>query len=162
MDKAWITTVAKQNAAKHELEAELILAFIKQESNFDTLAHRFEPNWRYSFSPDQQKVFAAANNLSHETESIDESMSYGCLQIMGSVARELGFTGNLAQLYDPEFGIHYGCLKLKLELKKHPVLSDAISSYNQGSPRRDLNGYLNQKYVDNVLANYREFKTKGI
>jgi soluble lytic murein transglycosylase-like protein len=159
--KADIQKIAAENAEKHGLELDLVLAIITVESNFDPLAHRFEPHWNYALESAAQAHFAQQNKLSLATENVDESTSFGNMQIMGSVCRELGFSGNLAQLFDPEYGIHYGCLKLKLELKKHPDLTDAISAYNQGSPRRVGGIYANQDYVDKVMANYRGLKTQG-
>jgi hypothetical protein len=161
MDKADVLKIAAQKAEQHEIDLDLILAFITTESNFNVWAHRFEPQWHYSLPDEDVKKFAAQNGISIATERIDQATSFSVMQVMGSVARELGYAGNLAGLYDPEYGIHYGCLKLKLELKKYPELTDAISSYNQGSPRRAGGMYENQDYVDRVLNVYKGLKAKG-
>lgn len=158
MDKADILKIAADKAEQHEIDLDLVLSVITIESNFNTLAHRYEPNWHYFLPDDEIKRFAAHNGLSIQTERIDESTSFGLMQVMGSVARELGHVGNLAALYDPAYGIHYGCLKLKLEMRKYPKLEDAISSYNQGSPRKAGGLYENAEYVDSVLNIYNGLK----
>ena len=158
MDKADVLKIAAQKAEQHEIDLDLVLAFITVESNFNVWAHRFEPSWRYSLTDEETNRHAAHNMISVATEHVDQCTSFGVMQVMGSVARELGYLGNLAGLYDPEYGVHYGCLKLKLELKKYPEMSDAISSYNAGSPRKVGGLYSNQTYVDKITAAYNGLK----
>jgi soluble lytic murein transglycosylase-like protein len=54
------------------------------------------------------------------------------MQVMGSVARELGYTQELPKLCQLETGLIYGCKKLAECLKKHPALPDALAAYNAG------------------------------
>ncbi len=161
MSKEDIDRVAAKNAEKHEIEVELILAFIQVESNFNPYAHRFEAHWRYALPEDQQRKFAALCGITLTTENVDECTSFGLMQVMGSVARELGYVSNLLHLCEPEIGIHYGCLKLGLNLKKYPQMTDAVSAYNQGSPRMAAGQYANQDYVDKIMSVYERLKLKG-
>ncbi len=75
------------------------------------------------------------------------------MQVMGSVARELGYLGPLQKLCVEQWGILYGCLQLKRLMHRYTELDDVIASYNAGSPIRVASGrYKNQSYVDAVNA----------
>lgn len=142
---------AVAQAQSHKLDPELVLAFIFVESTFYPFAHRFEPKWKYLLPQAEIDKFAARNNISVVTERIDQMTSFGVMQVMGSVARELGHKGRLSDLYDPNYGINYGCLKLRSLLDKYPnSLEDAIASYNAGHPEMAGGMYANQRYVDDI------------
>lgn len=151
ISKPEILAIAVAKAKELKLDHELVLAIIEVESNFNTMAHRFESAWIYFTSDADILRFAIHNSLTRQTERIDQQTSFGCGQVMGSVARELGYEGNLADLYDPNFGIHYACLKIKEVTEKYEFLDDAISAYNAGSPVKVGGLYRNQAYVDSVL-----------
>jgi soluble lytic murein transglycosylase-like protein len=120
----------------------VLLAMVKTESSFDTMAFRFEPNF--------YKMYAS-------NKPLGESASYGLLQVMGCTARELGFKGDLTQLFTPEIGLQYGVAYFMSRLKKYGKLMDAIAAYNAGSVRLDsLGKYKNQVYVDKVMQNKKE------
>lgn len=129
---------------------DLAAAIVTAESAGNTYAMRFEPNWHYWCAPQK---YAQSNGISYNTEKQLQCFSFGLMQVMGSVARELGFDGPLVQLCEPSLGITYGCKKIKSCIDKYPVLEEAVSSYNQGSPLRDRFGRLiNYNYVDKVLG----------
>lgn len=74
------------------------------------------------------------------------------MQIMGIVARELGYDGSLSFLLLPEIGLMYGCLNLVKISQKYQDQEEIIATYNAGSPRRTPDGrFVNQLYVDKVL-----------
>ena len=56
------------------------------------------------------------------------------MQVMGTVARELGFEGPMPQLCEPNIGIYYGCKKLFDLNRRHLTIMDALAAYNAGSP----------------------------
>lgn len=140
----------------HDIDPNLIAAFIKQESNGDTNAMRYEPGWIYHFDVER---FAVENHMTTNTEKVGQSTSWGLMQVMGTVAREYGFKGHFPQLCTPHIGIHYGCLHLKKFMKKYELLDWAISAYNAGSPTDK-----NSEYVENILGYYRTLKNyeKGL
>jgi soluble lytic murein transglycosylase-like protein len=78
------------------------------------------------------------------------SMSWGLMQLMGEVAREMGFTGTyLSQLCDPPIGLLWGCKKLAQCL-------DAKG----GDPEKALlmwNGGGNPNYANEVLARIKKY-----
>lgn len=147
-----INKIIEEHAKLFDLDANLIKAIIKIESNFDTFALRYEKNFRYLVNPQR---FAIRFNVTTETETALQRFSYGLMQIMGAVAREHNFPNRLMELLDPINNIMYGCMHLAKFKKKYPEMSDYVSSYNQGSPRKTTTGlYVNQDYVKKVMAEY--------
>lgn len=139
-------------------DPDLVIAISGVESNWNTMAMRYEPKWKYFYRPE---VYAKKLYITQDTEKQLQMFSYGICQIMGSVARELGFDGPLPQLLVPEFGIEFSVKKIIALRKKYPDLGDIISSYNQGSPRKNPDGsYVNQAYVDKVMKNLMQLKEK--
>jgi hypothetical protein len=96
--------------------------------------------------------------------------SWGLFQIMGAVARELGFRGSSFDVNTPSAyiyglngmnGVIYGLLHFKNYMNKYEKtkgIEAAIASYNAGSPRRRADGrYVNQAYVDKVMQYASKF-----
>lgn len=127
----------------------LALAIAAVESNYNTGACRFEVNWKYFYKPD---LFAKQLGITVKTEYVLQQISWGCMQVMGSVARELNFTDHLNTLTDPEKGIFYGCLQLKRLGKTWKTRKDLIAAYNAGTAIQINGRYKNQQYVDKVLV----------
>lgn len=138
-----------RKAAEFSLEPELVTAIIQVESAGNAYATRFEPDWRYLVRPE---LFAQKLGITIPTEHMLQQFSWGWMQIMGSVARELGFQDHLTKLCDPEINLHFGCKKLRTLTNKYPTTSDVIAAYNAGSPRMVHGRYDNQGYVDKVYS----------
>lgn len=140
-------------AEKHGLEPELVAAVSYHESGGNKYAMRYEPNWSYFYQPDK---FAHALSISVDSEMQSQKFSYGYLQVMGSVARELGYTDSLIRLCEPFNAYEYGCAKLAECFRRFPIMNAAIAAYNAGTPKMAANGvgYINQQYVDSVLGYY--------
>lgn len=137
----------------HNLDDRLIGAIVQVESGGNPSAVRYEADWRYHYKVAE---FAKKHNITIETEYRLQMFSYGLMQIMLATAREIGFVGQAAKLFDPRINLDFGCKKIRQLLQKYS-LNDAISSYNQGSPRKKDDGtYLNQIYVDKVLKCYQD------
>lgn len=111
-------------------------AVIEQESNWDIWAIRYEPGF--------YEHYVKPMNLSR-SEANARSTSWGLMQVMGEVARELMFGGPfLSQLCDPDFGIEFGCRKLSALLGEvGNNIHAALLRYNGGG---------NPNYADEVLA----------
>lgn len=153
---ASLVAIVEQAARAEQVDMNLVKAVVTVESTWDPKVARVEKAWKYFYF---ESEFAEKMNITLETEKALQSMSIGLMQIMGSVARELGFTGNLSELFRPEVNVIWGCKKLKQLLKKYPDESDVISAYNQGSPRKSESGmYKNQRYVDKVSKELRELR----
>lgn len=146
--------IIDEKSKRFDVDTALIKAIITVESGGNPWAARYEPGWKYLFKADQ---YAKQLRISLHTEIALQSCSFGLMQTMGSVARELGFKEEIQKLCIPEYSIHYGTMKLRSLIDKYPEHMDVVASYNAGSPRKDVNGvYSNQTYVDLVFSQYRE------
>jgi len=145
--KERINLSIKKYSEKYGIPQDIIRAIIEVESGYNTNAIRYEEHFMWFEKPFTDYHFHKG------TERTSQQISWGLMQIMGSVARQNGFKGNyLPKLLKPEVGIKYGCKHLKSYYKRYGNWKDAISSYNQGSPRKDSEGnYQNQAYVEKVL-----------
>jgi hypothetical protein len=161
-------------AARHDLDPALILAFIQVESSNNLFAVRAEPVYRYVWNVKTNKPFRklGASEVractppadfpsihgSRCTEWWGQRSSWGPMQVMGAVARELGFRGFFPELCG-EPGIEIGCkLLVRLRARFKDDLGFMISAYNCGTPHYLEGRFSNQDYVDHVL---REFQSHG-
>lgn len=138
-----------------QIEPELIMAIIKTESSFNKDAVRYESNWKYFFETGQH---AKRLEITIITETIMQATSWGLMQVMGSVAREHGFTGPMHNLTIVSDNLFYGCKHLKKFMDKYKNIPDAVASYNAGRPVMINNKYKNQAYVSKVLNLLSEYK----
>jgi hypothetical protein len=142
--------IAAQN---HEIDWLLIRSIVLKESSGNSFAYRFEPGWRWFLHPIK---WARRLIMTEKSVRVLQASSIGLMQIMGTVAIEMGMKGHFLELTIPKVGLHFGCLKLKSCMNRYPKLEEAIASYNAGSARYKLNGKLkNQDYVDKVLYFYK-------
>ena len=135
-------------ASQAGVDQELAVAICGQESNYTASAVRYESSWAYFVDVDK---YAKLLVITYQTEIQLQKMSWGPMQVMGSVARELGYSGHLTELIIPQNGIFYGCEKLKQLCKKHKDQSDVIAAYNAGGAIKVNGRYRNQTYVEQVL-----------
>jgi soluble lytic murein transglycosylase-like protein len=114
---------------KHGLATALICAVIEHESSWNPWAIRYEP----AFFSRYILPLLTAGTI-RDTEARARAFSWGLLQIMGQTAREMGFTGDLAALCDPDTGTDWGCHKLLKCMDAHiGDLDGALLAYNGGN-----------------------------
>jgi soluble lytic murein transglycosylase-like protein len=120
--------LAAKYAAKYALETAIVAAVCEQESAWNPFAIRWEPGF--------YNKYVVGMNLSDATEKQMRGVSFGLMQVMGQVARELGFQGRfLTQLCDPDIGVDVGCRKLASCFKSYNEPETALLSYNgDGNP----------------------------
>ena len=109
---------------KYGVEPALIKAHIKQESNWDVNASRYEVN--------------------------KGDASWGLMQLLLATARQVLNDPNLTttQLIQPRTNIEAGTKFISQNLNRWGNMRDAIAAYNAGSPRIGKDGqYVNQDYV---------------
>lgn len=143
----------KNNADYYAIELALIRAIAKVESNgkYNKAGIRYEPHLRKAIW--YNKILTAKERKHNINYS-----SLGAMQILFGTAKTLGYDGVAEDLELMVYNFFYACTHLKNCLKKYPKLEDAISTYNQGKPRKKRNGkYKNQAYVDDVMKWYHEF-----
>lgn len=116
-------------AQRYGLDSSLVCALIEHESSWNQWAERFEP----MFYDRYIQPLVNRNEVKTATEAKSRATSYGYMQVMGQVAREMGFIGRyLTELCDPEVGIDYGCRKLQQCFQKHPDARGALLCFNGG------------------------------
>lgn len=135
MEYPQLVKLAKQMALYHKLGGELVCAIVEQESDWNTWAIRYEPEFDKKYV--QPHSFA-------RTEEIARSTSWGLLQLMGESAREIGFAGPLPSLCDPFTGLEYGCKFFAMKLAKaggdvHKALLAFNGGGNPNYPEQVLN-----------------------
>ena len=128
--------LATKYALKYGLNPSLVAAVIEQESSWNPWAIRFEPAFH--------ERYIVPLGFTDLTESHARATSFGLMQVMGQVARELGFQGRfLTQLCDPDAGVDIGCRKLQQCFDKHDRdPENSLLAYNGGG---------NQFYAKQVL-----------
>lgn len=140
---------AQEVARKAGLDPALVCAIVEQESSWNTLAIRYEPQFfaRYVaplVGSDEMKPAT-------ETESRSRAFSWGLMQILGQCARETGFEGlYLSELLQPQVGLKFGCKLLARELERAG-----------GDVKRALqlwNGGANANYASAVMARMGKYR----
>lgn len=146
-----IRKVIEDKAIEFELDPDLIQAFVMAESSGKPDAYRYEDAFYHHYTEPM--------NFSEDEEK-GRATSYGLMQIMGQVARELGFKGEFIELFDPATGLDYSLKHLKRFIKKYQTqgLDYAIASYNAGSPRFKNGHFVNQEYVNRIYKYLKEIK----
>jgi soluble lytic murein transglycosylase-like protein len=141
-----LIALARATAVSHKLDPALVCAIVEQESGWNPWAVRYEPGFLARYVAPLYN----AGKIS-VTETYARSISWGLMQLMGEVARELGCTApSLAQLCDPATGLEFGCRQLSAKL-------DAAV----GDTARALlawNGGANRDYPAEVLARVAQYK----
>jgi hypothetical protein len=151
-----------QKARKYRVPPELLAALIQEESRFDIWATRTEPHYKLN-KVVQREARAHSKRFNGiptvQTEIDDRSRSYGLMQPMGQVAREQGFNNQfLAELYLPENSIEQGAKLLRKKFDRYGTDTLAvISSYNQGTARKQGGTFTNARYVYRVSVALRAY-----
>jgi soluble lytic murein transglycosylase-like protein len=141
-----LIALAKSIALAHGLDPALVCAVIEQESAWNPLATRYEPEFyaRY-ISP------MLADHPMTPTEARSRAFSWGLMQVMGQTARENGYDGVLLSgLCEPRKGIEIGCTVLPHKLALHPGdIGKGLLAWNGGS---------NENYDAEVLARVSKYQ----
>jgi soluble lytic murein transglycosylase-like protein len=146
---------------------EIVAAVVLVESSGNSAAFRYEPGFYRRYIEGKSRHQLGGHWPSYEESGITEEQertlracSFGLMQVMGQVARELGFSGeNLFDLYEPAIGIHFGVMKLAAEIeraKKRGVteyLTAALLRYNGGGEPR---------YPEKVISKIRNGHAKNL
>lgn len=150
--------LVKSVAKKYQFEPFIIQAFIQTESRGENWAFRYEPKYHWLVNP---QTYALHLGISEDSEIMAQMTSWGLMQIMGGVARELGFCGYLPSLCDPDIGLDLSVKKLSLLRAKYPKLEDMAASYNAGSVVMNMDGsYADSDYVDKIKFWTNYFRDK--
>lgn len=133
--------IVKAAARRHGIDPALVCAVVEQESDWNPWAMRHEPAFLSKYVESLKLPV---------TESIARATSWGLMQVMGQVARELGFTGPLVELCDPEVGVEYGCRKLEHALQ--------VAGGDKAKALLVYNGGADSSYPAKVLARVKNYQ----
>ena len=132
-------------AQRHSLDPWLMEALVLTESSGRADAFRFEPAFYDRY-------------LKGKAEWADQiprrvSSSYGLMQIMYPVAKELGFNGEPEMLFVPSVNLTWGCLKFSQLLGWAAGDENrALCAYNGGKVGNVAAPFRNQSYADKVFT----------
>lgn len=148
---AKIRDMAVAAAQEAGLDPALVLGIVSVESGGQPCAARYEPLYRWTL-PQAERP----GGCSHDTELVLQRTSWGLMQLMGALARELGFEGWLPELTDEALNLKLGCrhlVNLTRRFGERHGPEGVIAAYNAGSPRKSPAGeWVNQGYVNKVKA----------
>ena len=152
--------IIKKWSKIYGIDEKLIRAIIQTESSWKVYAFRREPKFWNRYWVNIKNLFAVTPEKDEQWLSSPDivSSSYGLMQLMLTTAMELGFRYEYPfELFDPATNIKWGCALLKKLYDRYGDWQDAVSAYNQGNNRKNLDGtYKNQKYVETVLTYWTE------
>jgi soluble lytic murein transglycosylase-like protein len=104
-----LVSLARKAAAQHVLDPSLVCAIVEQESAWNPWAIRYEPTF---FAKYVAPLYT--NNKISSSEAYARGFSWGLMQVMGQVAREVGYTEPfLSSLCDPADALEIGCRVLR-------------------------------------------------
>lgn len=159
-----IVTTAR---ARH-LSPNLVEAFVLKESSGDPWAWNPEPRYRYLWNVRTQAPFRKMTDAEQASEVPPadfpmiagdrdqewwaQQASWGLMQLMGALARELGFGGRyLTQLCEPELNLRYGCMHIAaLMTWAKGDIRRAAAAYNGG--RGGWEGIQAQQYAARIVS----------
>ncbi len=156
--------IARSMEVTHGIPAGLLAGFAFTESGFEEYAWNPEPHYRYLWDVRKNAPFRKLSEAERKSEVPPpdfpvlggdrdqewwaQQASWGLFQVMGAVAREVGFKAKfLPSLMNPMTNFTIACLflgKLRTRFVEWPRV---ISAYNAGTPTPT-----NQEYVNKVLS----------
>ena len=150
-----LRAIIELKAAKYGLDPDFVEAEIQQESYpmWDQNSKRYEAAF--------YQHYIVPMKITDPVEATGRATSFGLLQVMGEVAREMGYQGAFEGLFDPMTCLEWGCKKLAKCVKRYPGdLDSAIASYNAGTAVKNADGtFRNQNYVDGVNGYLKKIKS---
>ncbi|MCR4375669.1 MAG: lytic transglycosylase domain-containing protein [Acidobacteria bacterium] len=168
MEQAELRLLIVGAAMAYSLEPDLVEAVVQVESGGNPFAWNPEPKYRWLYNVRTHQPFRALTQAeaSSKTPPLDfpvlagdrdnewlaQQASWGLMQVMGAVARELGCkVPYLPELTQPDLNLDLGCRHLASHLKwAQGNVRKALGAYNAG--RGGAEGTAGQAYSAHVLA----------
>lgn len=168
MDHADLRLALVGAATAYGLESDLVEALVQIESGGNPYAWNPEPKYRWLWNVRTHRPFRAltAEEAASKTPPLDfpvlagdrdqewwgQQASWGLMQVMGAVARELGCrVPFLPELTRPDLNLDLGCRHLASHLKwAQGNTRKALGAYNAG--RGNAEGTAGSAYATHVLA----------
>ncbi len=155
-------------AARHRLGPRLVAAIVQVESAGNRWAYNPEPHYRWLWDVRRNQPYRQLlpGEAEAERPPLDfpclagdrdqewwaQQASWGLMQTMGAVAREVGFGGSyLTELCDPAVSLEYGCRFLRKLFDKHGALDAVLAAWNTGNIAHPP-GSAAEAYIKKVYA----------
>lgn len=124
-------------------DADLLEAQVLVESSDDPHAFRYEPGFytRYLKGKPEWESWGPL-----------AACSYGLLQVLYTVAFEVGFRGRPEELFQPATGLRWGVTKIATLRRGISDPLAVLASYNGGTAGNTVAPFRNQAYVQKVLT----------
>lgn len=154
-DIVLIKQIAAAAVAAGIEQIELIIALVIIGSGGNPYAAAIDATQRANL------LFARPKGCSPEAETMFQKICWGLMQIRGSVARSLGFTGWLPELVDPGLNLELGAKYLKQLMERYGErygIEGVIAAYQTEAPRKIGDRFVNQSYVDAILKLMDEYR----
>jgi soluble lytic murein transglycosylase-like protein len=92
------------------------------------------------------------------------SASYGYCQIKLGTAKDMGFKGNITDLwFKKQINMEYAKRYLQYQFNRYGNWEEAIAAFNSGSVKRNkLGEIVNKKYVNKVNKEFNKLTGKNI
>lgn len=151
-----INQIIKENSKTFDISEELIKSIILQESSLKVWVTRYEPNFFIKYIQNRKTSDLKGHFprfISKDTEFNQRSTSFGLMQIMGQVAREMGYSkDSLIELVKPELNIYFGCkfFRRLLDIKNNDIRK-ALLNWNGGGNKYYPDEVLSRKASNNFL-----------
>jgi soluble lytic murein transglycosylase-like protein len=141
-----------QASREHGLDPNLVEAVVVVESSGRTDAFRFEPNFWVKY---------LQNNPEYQGEIPRRvSSSYGLMQLMLPVARELGLKREPEYLFVPSVNLFFGCKKLGSLIQwAGGDIPKALEAYNGG--KGSVGSQATQRYAAKVIREWDRIAEAG-
>lgn len=138
-------------ATRKQLDPLLVEALVIVESSGHADAFRYEPAFYARYLRGRPEWAGAIPRR--------VSSSYGLMQIMYPVAKELGFTEEPEMLFLPGVNLTWGCLHLSQLLAwADGDYARACAAYNGGKGGNAKPPFRNQGYATKVLARFEQLR----
>lgn len=122
----------------YSLPYHVVAGVVAQESAGNRKALRAEPKYLWLWGDDPGERLGRPPGEDEATEWYCQRISWGLMQVMGAVARELGFRGDWGDLFEPDTNLDLGCKYLAWCLKReHGDVFYALQRYNGGGSKTE-------------------------
>jgi len=152
--------IITREATKRGIDPRIIAAVIAIESAGDPKARRYESAFydQYILGRTRDRLGGFfPTNRSLSTELHDRAYSWGLMQMMGQLARELGYNGDMVDLLDPETNITLGCQRFAdLFFKSNCDMDKTLDRWNGGADpkyKTKVRAAIGGEVARNILLN---------
>lgn len=128
----------RETARTHCLDPFTVAAVVSRESEGNPWVMRREPDYPYLFDRETRQA-VRRKDVNSQTfpggpvEMLGQTQSWGLMQVMGAIAREMGHEGRFSSLLDSATNFEIGC-RFPAQLQARWGEFDGLAAYHVGHP----------------------------